>query len=63
METLFKKLEYYFLVESTAMESASFPYKTAYLKQMLREIEWGLQNGHITKNGVLPLTTLFFRKI
>ena len=25
---------------------------------MLRQIEWGVQNGHITKNGVLPLTSL-----
>ena len=28
-ETLFKKLEYHFLVESTKIENASFPYKTA----------------------------------
>ena len=28
---------------------------------MLRQIEWGVQNGLITKNGVLPGTTLFFR--
>ena len=29
---------------------------------MLRQIEWGAQNGHITKNGVLPLTSLFLWK-
>ena len=29
---------------------------------MLRQIEWGAQNGPITKNGVLPGTTLFFPK-
>ena len=29
---------------------------------MLRQIEWRLQNGPITKSGVLPVTTLFFRK-
>ena len=29
---------------------------------MLRQIEWGVQNGPITKNGVLPVTILFFRK-
>ena len=28
-ETFFKKLEYRFLVESTKIEKASFPYKTA----------------------------------
>ena len=26
---------------------------------MLRQIEWGVQNGPITKNIVLPATTLF----
>ena len=30
---------------------------------MLRQKEWQLQNGPITKNGVLPVTTLFFWKI
>ena len=28
-ETILKKLEYRFLIESTEMENASFPYKTA----------------------------------
>ena len=28
-KTIFKKLEYSFLVESTKIENASFPYKTA----------------------------------
>ena len=27
---------------------------------MLRQIKWWLQNGPIIKNGVLPVTTLFF---
>ena len=27
---------------------------------MLRQIEWGVQNGHIKKNGDLPLTSLLF---
>ena len=27
---------------------------------MLRQIEWWLQNGPIKRNGVLPVTTLFF---
>ena len=31
-------------------------------KPMLRQIEWRLQNGPITNNGVLPVTTLFFEK-
>ena len=29
---------------------------------MLREIERGVQNGSITKNGVLPVVALFFWK-
>ena len=29
---------------------------------MLKQIEWRLQNGPITKSGVLPVTTLFFGK-
>ena len=30
---------------------------------MLKQIEWRLQNGPITKSGVLPVTTSFFWKI
>ena len=30
---------------------------------MLRQVEWRLQTGPITKSGVLPVTTLFFWKI
>ena len=29
---------------------------------MLRQIEWGVQNGPITKNEVLPVTTFLFQK-
>ena len=29
-------------------------------KPMLKQTEWGLQNGPITKNRVLPVTTIFF---
>ena len=28
-------------------------------KPMLRQIEWGVQNGYITKNAVLSVSTLF----
>ena len=41
-------------------ENAPFPYKTALAKPMLRQIKWGVQNGPITKNGVLPATVLLF---
>ena len=30
---------------------------------MLRQIKWRLQNGPITKSGILPVTTLLFWKI
>ena len=29
-------------------------------KPIVRQIEWRVHIGHITKNGVLPVTTLFF---
>ena len=29
---------------------------------MLKQIEWGVQDGPMTKHRVLPLTTLVFRK-
>ena len=51
----FKKLEYSFLVETTKIESTSFPFKTALSEAMLRETEWRLQNGPFTKSGVLPV--------
>ena len=46
-----KKLEYRFLVQSTKIESAIFPHKTA-------QPEISVKNGPITNGGVLPLTTL-----
>ena len=55
------KLEYRFLVETIKIQN-TFSFKTSLLEAMLRQIEWTLQNGPITKSGVLPLTTLFFWK-
>ena len=49
----FKNLEYHFLVESTKIENALFPYKTAKSEANVK-IEWPVQDGPITKNGVLP---------
>ena len=37
-----------------------FHAKLPYQKLMLRQIERRVENGPITKNGVLPVTTLFF---
>ena len=53
----------FFLVESTKIENATFPYKTAICEANVnRKIERWVKNGPITKNGVLPLTTLLFWK-
>ena len=30
------------------------------MSAMLRQIEWGVRNGPITKNEVLPVTTFLF---
>ena len=51
-KTFFEKPGFRFLVESTRIENASFPYRTG----------WCVQNRPITKNGVLPVTTVFFWK-
>ena len=60
LQTLFKKLEHDFLVESNKTENALFPYNTKLLCQepILRQAEWEGQNGPITKSEVI----LFFRK-
>ena len=60
METFFEKLEYRFLVESTTVESTLFPYRI--VLSNVKTNRMGLKNGPITKNTVLPLTTLFFSK-
>ena len=50
-KTFFKKLEYRFLVESTKIENASFPYKTA-----ISEANVKTQNGEYKIDRVLPVT-------
>ena len=62
-ETFFKALEYRFLVKSLRLKTHYFHSKLLSQKPMLRQIEWWLQNGPITKSGVLPVTTLLFWKI
>ena len=63
-KTFFKKLEYRFLVQSTNIESTSFPHKTALPEANVKtnRIEWEVQYWFVTKDGVLPVTTLFFWK-
>ena len=45
------------LFSSECIENASFPCQKSII---LRQIEWWKQNWPITKNGVLPVTTVFF---
>ena len=55
------KQEYRFLVGSTNIENATIPYIILPCqKSVLRQIEWGVQNGPITKNEVLLVITLIF---
>ena len=44
------------------MKTNQFHTELPYQKPMLRQIECSVQNRPVTKNGVLPVTTLFFRK-
>ena len=44
------------------MKAQHFYTKLPCQKLMLRQIEWGVQIGPITKNALLPLITLFFLK-
>ena len=42
------------------LKAQHFHTKLPCQKPILRQIEWEVQNGPITKNGVLPATTFFF---
>ena len=57
MQTLLEKLEYSFFIESATIEKATFPYKTA-----LSEANAKTNRMGSTRNGVLPVNNLFFRK-
>ena len=53
-------MEYRFLVKSTNIENLIFPYiKLPCQKSMLRQIEWEVQIGLITKNEIFPVAILF----
>ena len=53
-KTFLKKLEYWFLVESSKIKNASFPYNAAISDVKTNRMV--AQNGPITKNRVLPIT-------
>ena len=56
-----KKLMHRFLIESAKIENETFPYTMSKFK--VRITQWVVQNEPVTKNGVWPVTTLFFLKI
>ena len=47
-------------LKALRLKTSHFHTKLPCQKPMLRQIKWWLQNGPIIKNGVLPVTTLFF---
>ena len=53
-------MEYCFLVVSTKIESASFPYKTSVSEVNVKTNRMVTTKGLIKKNRVLPVITLFF---
>ena len=59
MQAFFKKLEYCFLVESTKIENATFPYKTALSEANVKTSRMGNTKWTYRKE-VLPVTILFF---
>ena len=50
-------------MKALRLKTHHFHIKLAYQKPMFRRIKWWLQNGPITKNGVLSVTSLFLRKL
>ena len=50
-------------MKALRLKTHHFHAKLPYQKLKLRQIEWLVQNGLITNNGVLPVTTLFFWKL
>ena len=61
-KTIFKKLEYLFWLKALRLKTDHFYRKLPYEKPMLRQIKWWVQNGSITMNEVLSVTTLIFWK-
>ena len=65
-KTFFKKLEYRFLVESTKIENASFPYKTAISEANVKTnkmvtTKWTYQKERSFASNYFIFLDLFFR--
>ena len=61
-KNFFEKLQYPFLVESTMIEIASFPYKTAISEANVKTYKIVTTKWTYQKEQSLPVTTLFFWK-
>ena len=61
-EIFFQKTKVQFFSLNTKIENASFPFKTVMPEVNLKANRMGVRNGSIKKNGVLPVTALFFQK-
>ena len=63
MQTLFKKLQYHLLAESTKSDNITFLYKTALSKTNFKANRMvSTKLTYITNNRVLPITTFLFWK-
>ena len=51
-----------FKITALRLKTHRFHTKLPCQKPILRQIEWRVQNGPITKDGVLPVTNIFFWK-
>ena len=49
-----------FYLKALRLKTHHFHTKLSYQKPKLRQIEWWVQNGPVTLNGVLSAATLFF---
>ena len=62
-KTFFKKLEYCFLVESTKIENASFPYKTAMSETNVKTNRMGSTKWNCHKERSFVRNYFIFLKI
>ena len=51
-----------FQFKALRLKTHHFHTKLRYWKPILRQIEWWVQNGPTSKNGILPVTASFFSK-
>ena len=60
MQTFLNNWSTVFQLKVPRLKAQHFRAKMFCQKSMLRQIDWGVKNGPISKNGVLPVTALFF---